>query len=189
MAFKKGYTPWNKGRVGDIPWNKGINYSEEMKKNMSKFGKENNFYGRKHKETTKIIIGKSKLKFYKEHPETINKIKEARAKQIFPIKDTGIEIKIQNYLKQLNINFFAHQYIKDIEHGYQCDILIPVQEGVIKKTIIECFGNYWHKYPQGREVDIQRCNELREQGWRVLVFWENEIKVMELNDLKGVITR
>jgi very-short-patch-repair endonuclease len=180
MAFKKGYTPWNKGRVGDIPWNKGINYSEEMKKNMSKFGKENNFYGRKHKETTKIIIGKSKLKFYKEHPETINKIKEARAKQIFPIKDTGIEIKIQNYLKQLNINFFAHQYIKDIEHGYQCDILIPS-----KKCIIECDGNYWHNYPLGKEIDIIRNNELREKGYTVLRFWENEIRVIELEDLKN----
>jgi G:T-mismatch repair DNA endonuclease (very short patch repair protein) len=111
----------------------------------------------------------------------------SKGKFIFPVKDTSIEVKIQNFLKQLNIEFLTHQYIKDIEHGYQCDILIPVQEGINKKTIIECFGNYWHKYPLSREIDIQRCNELREQGWRVLVFWENEIILMNIENINKYI--
>lgn len=112
-------------------------------------------------------------------------VKEARKTQIFPVKDTTIEVKIQNYLKQLGIEFYTHQYIKEIEHGYQCDIVIPVQEGINKKTIIECFGTYWHDYPLSREIDVIRCNELREQNYRVLVFWENEIKVMEIEDLRN----
>jgi very-short-patch-repair endonuclease len=70
----------------------------------------------------------------------------------------------------------------DIEHGYQCDILVPVQKGISKKTIIECFGTYWHNYPYGRDIDIKRCTELREKGFRVLVFWENEIKLMNIFD-------
>lgn len=111
--------------------------------------------------------------------ETIEKIKEARAKQIFPVKDTTIEVKLQNFLKQLNVEFFTHQYM-NIEHGYQCDILIPS-----KNIVIECFGDYWHKYPVGREIDALRCQELRQRGFKVFVFWEREIKVMELNDLKN----
>jgi G:T-mismatch repair DNA endonuclease (very short patch repair protein) len=114
------------------------------------------------------------------------RLKQMRAKQILPIKDSSIEIKIQNYLKKLGIEFFTHQYMK-IEHGYQCDILIPIQKGIPRPTIIECFGNYWHNYPLSREIDVQRCQELREKGFRVLVFWENEIKVMQLNDLKGAL--
>lgn len=107
----------------------------------------------------------------------------SRKLQVFPLKDTTIEVKLQNYLKDLGIEFVTHQYM-NIEHGYQCDIFIPVQKGVKQKTIIEAFGNYWHSYPTGREIDTLRCSELRDAGFRVLIFWENEIKVMELNDFK-----
>jgi G:T-mismatch repair DNA endonuclease (very short patch repair protein) len=107
---------------------------------------------------------------------------EARKTQVLPKKDTKPEVKIQNLLKQLNIEFYTHQYM-NIPHGYQCDIFIPKQEGINRDTIIECFGIYWHRYPTGREIDTIRCQELREKGFRVLVFWENEIKEMQLNDL------
>lgn len=119
--------------------------------------------------------------------DNIQGLLKNRKTQILPKKDTSIEVKIQNFLKELNIDFLTHQYIKEIEHGYQCDILIPVQEGIKRKTIIECFGDYWHKYPLGREIDIKRCRELRAKGWRVLVFWEKEIKLMNLSDLKEKI--
>jgi len=152
---------------GKGTWNKGIPCREETKRKLSEAnkGKIPWMKGKHHSKKTK------------------EKLKKARAKRITPVKDTSIEVKIQNFLKQLNIEFFTHQYMK-IEHGYQCDILIPVQKGIDKKTIIECFGNYWHKYPIGREIDIQRCGELREKGWRVLTFWESEIKPMQLNNLQ-----
>lgn len=119
----------------------------------------------------------------KEILSELRKIDFKKGKFIFPIKDTKPEIKLQNLLKQLKIEFFTHQYTH-IEHGYQCDILIPIQEGIDKPTIIECFGDYWHKFPIGREIDILRCGELRTKDYRVFVFWEREIKVMELNDLR-----
>lgn len=110
------------------------------------------------------------------------KIRKARAKQILPIKDTSIEVKIQNFLKELGIEFYTHYWMNKIEHKYQCDIFIPS-----KKLIIECFGNYWHKYPIGRDIDNTRCIELRKIGFKVLVLWESEIKVMELNDLNNAL--
>ena len=193
--FKKGNTSWNKGRH-DLP-----KQTEETKNKKRESRK-----GYKHSEETKMKIGKSnkgkkiskkqiekmreRAKCNKYHlghkhlEDTKKKIRKARAKQVLPIKDTSIEVKIQDFLKQLNIEFFTHQYIKEIEHSYQCDILIPIQNGINQKTIIECFGNYWHKFPMGREVDIQRCSELREKGWRVLTFWESEIKPMQLNNLQ-----
>jgi len=107
-------------------------------------------------------------------------IKDSRKKQIFPLKDTSIEIKIQNFLKQLNINFLTHQYIKEIEHGYQCDILIPSMN-----LVIETDGDYWHKYPIGNDIDHIRTKELLEKGFKVLRLWEFEIKKMELNDFQS----
>ena len=69
------------------------------------------------------------------------KWKEMRSKLVLPLQDSSIEVRLQNFLKELQIEFFTHQYMH-IEHGYQCDILIPS-----KNLIIECFGDYWHKYP------------------------------------------
>ena len=117
-------------------------------------------------------------------PDRIKKIIEDRSRQITPVKDTSIELKMQNLLKQLGIEFYTHQYMKEIEHTYQCDIMIPVQEGISRKTIIECHGDYWHNRPYGNTNDTYRANELREKGWRVLIFWGSEIRAMELDDLK-----
>ncbi|KKK90369.1 hypothetical protein LCGC14_2723680 [marine sediment metagenome] len=109
------------------------------------------------------------------------KVKLSRAKQIFPIKDTLIEVKIQNFLKQLGIEFFTHQRM-NIKHSYQCDILIPS-----KNLVIECDGDYWHNYPTGTDIDHIRTSELLKSGFRVLRLWEFEIKDMELNYFKEKI--
>lgn len=108
-----------------------------------------------------------------------NLLKETRKNQIIPKYDTSIEVKIQNFLKQLNIDFFTHQYIKEIEHGYQCDILIPSMN-----LVIECDGNYWHKYPVGKDLDHIRTKELIEKGFKVLRLWEFEIKEMTIDRFK-----
>ena len=168
----------------------GKKHSEETKRIMSESrrGKKHPFYGKHHSKETKENISKAlkgrKLEelHSKEKVEEIrNKIKEARAKQIFPIKDTLIEVKIQNFLKQLGIEFFTHQRM-NIKHSYQCDILIPS-----KNLVIECDGDYWHNYPTGTDIDHIRTSELLKSGFRVLRLWEFEIKDMELNYFKEKI--
>ena len=178
--------------------------SEKMK------GKNNPFYGKHHSKEIRLkmsknrrgkLVGESHFMKKKEisekvrisrlntikkrgylHTEnSIEKIRKQRAKQIFPIKDTSIEVKIQNFLKKLGIEFFTHQYMK-IPHGYQCDILIPSMN-----LVIECDGDYWHKYPIGRDIDNVRTKELIEKGFKVLRLWEFEIKKMELKDMKNRI--
>ena len=54
--------------------------------------------------------------------------------------------------------------------------------------IIECDGDYWHKYPIGNKIDHTRTSELLGKGFKVLRLWECEIKPMELNDFKIKLT-
>ena len=116
--------------------------------------------------------------------------KERRAKQIFPIKDSLPEIKIQNFLRQLNIEFIPHKNIREIEHRYQCDIFIPSMN-----LVIECDGDYWHGNTNNprfknlnkfqintKERDNIRIKELQEKGFNVLRFWESDIEKMDLKD-------
>ncbi|MFH1248523.1 MAG: NUMOD3 domain-containing DNA-binding protein [archaeon] len=168
----KGKSPWNKGSKGimPIPWSKGKTgvFSEETKRKM--------------KESWK--------KTFLSNPEVSRKMKEHRATQIFPVKDTKIEIKIQDFLKQLNIEFISHKNMKEIEHSYQCDILIPSMN-----LIIECDGDYWHGNPnffynedltkriiKQKEIDPIRTKELQEKGFKVLRLWGSEINKMNLKD-------
>jgi very-short-patch-repair endonuclease len=137
----------------NTPWNKNKKMSQEFINNC----KKNNY----------PLLG-------------WNKRLEERRNFIMPKRDTYIEVKIQNYLKLLNIEFFTHQYIKEIEHGYQCDILVPSMN-----LIIECDGDYWHNYPNGKELDHIRTKELLEKGFKVIRLWENEIRYLNLEDFKA----
>ncbi|MEK6881020.1 MAG: DUF559 domain-containing protein [Nanoarchaeota archaeon] len=143
-------------------------------------GENNGMYGKFHSKETKIKMSEFRKKLNRDNLNLRINYKEMRKNWSIPKKDTSIEIKIQKFLKELNIEFFTHQYIKEIEHGYQCDILIPSMN-----LVIECFGDYWHKYPIGREIDVIRTKELLEKGFKLLVFWEKEINLMELNEFKN----
>jgi very-short-patch-repair endonuclease len=119
--------------------------------------------------------------FNKRHKESSKKIiREKRMLQIMPFKDTTIEVKIQNYLKDLGIEYFTHQWIKSIKHDYQCDILIPSLN-----MVIECDGNYWHKYPVGNNIDHIRTKELLEKGFKVLRLWEIDIWKMDIEEFEN----
>ncbi|MCK9544862.1 MAG: very short patch repair endonuclease [Novosphingobium sp.] len=184
--FEKGQSPWNKGLKNHL--------SKESRKKISLAG-----MGRKQSEETKIkrgiYIGRP---ISEEHKKTLSKLmKERRKGIIVPKFDTSIEVKIQNLLKQLGIEFITHQYMKDIKYSYQCDIFIPVQKGISQKTIIECDGDYWHGNPERidlikakQSIKIQRCldfertAQLEEAGFRVIRLWGSEIKPMEINDLR-----
>jgi len=202
--FKEGKLnpPKTAYKKGNVPYIKGKHHSKETKgrigeslKDLYKKGiLEPQFKGKhlsiRHKlkisesEKGKILSIETKEKIRKKIkkisnlPENIRKAKERRAKQIFPLKDSSIEVKIQNFLKQLGIEFFTHQYMK-IEHGYQCDILIPSMN-----LVIECDGNYWHKYPVGLEKDHIRTKELIEKGFKVLRLWEVEINEMTIDSFR-----
>ena len=171
----------------------------DLAKKRKKNAKINPNYGMKNKHhniKTKEKISISKIEQYKKCPETIQKIKEARKLQIFPKKDTLIEVKIQSFLSLLHIEFITHKYMSEITHSYQCDILIPKQRLIEQKTIIEVDGCYWHgcKVCAKRDLtnnqrskkykDNIRTKELKEKGYRVIRLWGHQIEYMKLNDFK-----
>jgi len=152
------YSGINKG-ITQPAWNKGISVPLERKIKQSHKMKQ----------------------YYIDHPETKELIKASRAKQVFPLKDSAIEVKIQTYLRELGYDFFTHQHM-NIEHSYQCDIFIPALN-----MVIECDGIYWHKYPTGRDIDHIRTKELKEKGFKVLRLWEIDIKKLSKDELRVML--
>ena len=196
--------------------NYGKHPTEEVRKKMSESqkGEKSHRYGKKNsKETRKKISKALKGRIFSEEwkkklseaskgkklsEETKRKIsisvKERRKYQILPVKDSSIEIKLQNFLRQLGIEFFTHQYM-EIEHGYQCDILVPSMN-----LVIECDGDYWHgnnevfndeklteRIIKRREVDSKRTKELLDKGFKVLRLWENKINKITIKQFKEIL--
>jgi DNA mismatch endonuclease (patch repair protein) len=135
--------------------------------------------GKKHDETTrekisKKVSGVNSPNFGK-HPSEITKqkIREKRLKQILPRKNTSIERLVFDELLMRGNIFEKHYPIIG-----QPDIAFPEQ-----KIAVFCDGCYWHgcqehcpgKNIDRREKDQKITNQLREQGWLVLRYWEHEI--------------
>jgi very-short-patch-repair endonuclease len=119
-------------------------------------------------------------------------MRESRAKQVFPIKDTKIEVKIQDYLNLLKISFNTHRQL-NILHAYQTDIFIPSMN-----LVIECDGDYWHanplKFPNPNEwqkeqikKDKIRTKELKEKEYNILRLWESEINKMNIEEFTNIL--
>lgn len=84
---------------------------------------------------------------------------------VFPYENTSIEIALQEALKKENIHFEAHKSI----YG-QPDIFIE------PKLCVFADGDYWHNYPHGKDRDKQVNDTLEKNGYKVLRFWERDIK-------------
>jgi len=191
--FKKGDSPMNKSKTYEEFYGEEIAISMKENLRLKNLGKKSIRKGLTYEEEYGIEEAKMKKQ----------KIRKARAKQIFPLKDSQPEVIIQNFLKQLGIEFFTHIYMKEIEHSYQCDIFIPST-----RTIIECDGDFIHcnpdryspdfiRYPKYEtktakdiwERDNARTKELLEKGYNVIRIWENKIKKMSLEDFKEKLNK
>ncbi len=192
--------------LGKTSWNKNISHTEEHKKNLSLSWDYNKHIGgiENLRKLSKMRKGFTNIEMFgkKASEERIRKFLEKRKNWKIPFKDSTIEIKIQNFLSKLHIEYFIHKYISEITHSYQCDIFIPKQNRINQKIIIECDGCYWHSCPicdknKGKKLkkfqvehiirDKLRTKELQEKGFRVIRIWEHEIKVMELNGFENKI--
>jgi len=219
--FKKGLIPHNKGKEGPLcPWKgetKETNPSlmktsitltgkKFTAKRIKNIGKATRKYFREHPETrkkqSKTLIkyyqehpeAKEKAseittKYYQEHPEAIIILRERRAKQKFPSKDSKPELLTQSILKKHKISFKKHHNFKLSKSYHQADIVIEPNH------VIEVFGDYWHCNPKKydgesfkkvrrkiikiKEVwkyDRYVINGMKKQGYKVLVIWESELK-------------
>lgn len=128
--------------------------------------------------------------------KTKEKIRNVRARQIFPIKNTSIEIKICKFLEELKIDFMKQHFI-DIKHSYLCDIFIPSMN-----LVIECDGDYFHGNIDNPrflvlnkiqleqiEEDKIRTIEMKEKGYKVLRLWECKIRKMNLDEFREILDK
>jgi G:T-mismatch repair DNA endonuclease (very short patch repair protein) len=115
---------------------------------------------------------KNKTDVYTE--EMLEVIRINRAKQILPIKDTGIEVIIQNELTKLGIKFARKSFrIRGFTH--------TVDLFTEPDIAIECDGDYWHSRLISSK-DILRIHrdyiidfELERIGIKVVRLWEYDI--------------
>ena len=112
------------------------------------------------------------------NPENRDLRRQARLKQVFPTKDSSIEVKLQQKLRENNIKFITHKMVLG-----QPDIFIE------PNICIFADGNYWHNLPNAQEKDKKVTEELQKQGYMVLRFWEHEINNNPdecINKIKGI---
>lgn len=106
-----------------------------------------------------------------------------------PRRETSIELILKLFLKELNINFEEQKVI-----GNWCyDFYFPNFN-----ILIEADGDYWHGNPKFYkdklnsiqieviERDIRKTNSTEKQGFKLLRFWENDIK-NNLENVKNII--
>jgi G:T-mismatch repair DNA endonuclease (very short patch repair protein) len=137
--------------------------------------------GRHLKEETKrklSLVFKGR-KFSEEWRE---KIRQARLRQVLPLRDTEIEKMLQIRLLEKGIIFETHKAIVG-----QPDIFIP------PNICIFCDGDYWHANPKfynssdiivvknktaseiwQKDTDVERYLEMK--GYKVFRFWEADIR-------------
>jgi very-short-patch-repair endonuclease len=159
--------PWNKGRI--LP--RGWHHTQETKDKISKVSK-----GRKHTDETKqkmSIAHKGKPGYWKNKKmseESKQKIREHRAKQKFPFKDTTPERFIESILTLNGIKFEKHKPIKFSTGSYhQVDFFLT------PNICIEVDGDYWHNTSDGKKRDIIINKELMSLGYDIYRIWEHEI--------------
>lgn len=120
------------------------------------------------------MFGNGQLKISEEEYRAY--FRERRSKQVLPVKDTSIEVKIQNGLRERGIPFNKHKtfFIRDFIH--------PVDIFVEPNICIECDGEYFHSrliYKGRTWIPLQRDliidHELEQKGMKVIRLSEWDI--------------
>ena len=135
--IKTGLIPKSAFTVGHIPWNTGLPRSEECKR---------------------------KISAYNNLPHVKEAHRMRRLHQVFPQKDSSIEIKLQNALKNESISFEKHYPILG-----QPDVFIR------PNICIFADGEYWHSLPKQQIRDEYVTTELIKNNYIVMRFTESEI--------------
>lgn len=160
-------------------WNRK-GYRENMSVKLKSLWETEEFRSK----TLKNGVGANKGK--KLSPITREKVRIARLKQIFPKKQTKIEIIIQELLDNLHVKYVRNFPIENI---CQADQVIPESKIAIFED-----GCYWHgcekcghtKYRFRQLFDDKNSIALRVRGWHVLRFWEHDIKTRPEHILKVI---
>jgi len=170
-------SPENGFKKGSTPWNKGKKWSQEVK---NKFSKARKGTKRPHKGVPWTKASKLKMsntnKGHFVSEETKEKIRQKRIEKPTRIfKDTSIEIKIENELIKRGIYYQKQVPLCKVA---RVDFYLPEY-----RIVIQADGCYWHNCPEHGRGEIKNCSEkdkrqdsvLTFNGFNVYRFWEHEI--------------
>lgn len=183
-----------------IPWNKGLTKEtddrvaqyakhkigklnpasrKEVKEQISK-----TLTGRKltkaHKNSiSKGGLGTTRPKFTDSHKDKIRlaTLRQHTTNPHSRFHNTKPEKRMKAILMKLGLKFVHNYPVWKIKHCYPADFYIKSLN-----LIIEVDGTYWHKYPDGLEIDHIRVKELEEIGYKVLRFWENHFNIKTVRE-------
>ena len=117
----------------------------------------------------------------KDYNAKIEKIRRNTIKQHlrggFPQTNTIIERIIEKKLKENKIDF-EHPFAFG---RFVCDFAI-----LNNKIIIECDGDYWHNREDIKKKDKAKNAYIKKSGWKILRFWETDIKNNPDNCIKVI---
>ena len=116
-------------------------------------------HNKKNSDETKERMSKARIKYYKEHPDSL-----------FSLKPTSIELKVKEQLDMIGIRYIQQQRINDGKRNYFIDFYIPSL-----KLVLECNGDYWHNLPEKKERDKALKEYVESTGRRIIFIWEHEI--------------
>jgi DNA polymerase III alpha subunit/G:T-mismatch repair DNA endonuclease (very short patch repair protein) len=159
----KGKHQVNRHRVLHLP----LEYSNKSRSEAAKKRIIHGHTGCKHSEESKELMRQG----------TIRRFQNG----LFPTKDTSINKKVYRFVSTLT----RHQFVKEY----------PVSLGVVDiaepnlKIAIECHGTFFHSDPRfypdknklssiqrkNRKRDFLKTRWLHENGWKLIVLWEEDI--------------
>ena len=140
--------------------------------------------GRKQSAEERALHSEAMKKHYatqggKHRPETIEKMKAARAEQKIPFQNTKIEVAVHECLDEIGIDYIKHGRVSEVGY-HQFDVKVPSV-----KLLIEVDGCYWHgcncipeerRRTEQRERDRVLTQQARSAGWEILRVWGHEVK-------------
>lgn len=159
-----------KGKIG--PW-RGKKLSDKTRKRISEArigkykGEKNHFFGKKHSEKTKRIIGE-KCKLRWQNKDYANNLVKNWSESV-NLKPNKSEFLLYEVINKLYPN--EYKYVGDGQIIIQgkCPDFINING---QKKIIELFGAYWHK----KKEEKKRINIFKELGYETLIIWDKELK-------------
>jgi DNA mismatch endonuclease (patch repair protein) len=162
----------------------------------------NEYQGRKKIITTCIVCKKQRIsspsqkykycsvKCRDKDPKVKEMLNKMNAEQSKNKKETNIEIIGYEILNNLKLNF-EKQYL--VNKKFCVDAFLPKE-----KIIIQFDGDYWHGYNQDIEkanprvkkrmqLDISQDAYFKKLGYKVLRFWEHELKLTDKTKIYDII--
>ena len=171
--FKKGTTPWNKGKCHSETAKKKMRGRRNPMLGVHRSGEDAPFYGKKHTDKTKRKMVRSALRKW-QNPNFIKSIVKS-----FNTKPNKMELKLNSILQEILPNEYALNVRAEILIlGGKVPDFVNING---QKKIVELFGEYWHTEKANiyTKTEKGRIEYFQSLGWDTLIIWAKELRNTE----------